>query len=156
MTISITIQGSAHEVIQELQEFLNTRPSPANLAQPESAPVVPVSAQQSAQDHVNPPPSSKGRRKAPAAGAVLEQTPIEQHIAATADEPMLTLDDARERVRQFHAAGHMDESVKVLEHFKIKKLSDADPGAGGKPSAQYAKVIAYYQSLVDAKKNGEG
>lgn len=153
MAISLTISGNAIEVIREMQAFLQSRPAPANLAQPATAP----------QAEPAPPADKKPgtRKKAPAADAVLEQTPIEQYIAAseaaeTTDGPQLTIDDARERVRKFHAAGHMDESVKVLEHFKIKKLSDADPDAGGKPSAKFGAVIAYYQSLVDAKTAEQG
>lgn len=101
-----------------------------------------------------------GRKKAPAAEAVIDQpkTHEDQGKFAARDgeastEPMLTIDEAREKVRGFNTAGHMDEGFKALAEFNAKKLSEVDPAAAksGEKSALYAKLVARIEELIAAK-----
>lgn len=102
---------------------------------------------------VTPEPEGKkpGRKKAPAADAVIEQP--KQEPANEDGAPMLTIDQAREMVRGFNSAGHMDEGFKALAELSAKKLSEVDPenAASGKPSAKYAALVARIEALIAEK-----
>jgi hypothetical protein len=106
-----------------------------------------------------------GRKKAPAAEAVIDATPhqadIEDAIGKTAqpaneDAPMLTIEDVRERTRQFAKDGHMDEVAAEMTARGIKKMSEVDPEAGNKPSVKFAEYVAAIEARIAAKPKLEG
>jgi hypothetical protein len=105
-------------------------------------------------------PATRGRKKAPAAEVVIDQgakqADIEDVTGKTAQPAndsvaMLTVEDMRERIRQFHSAGHMDEVAAEMTARGIKKSSDVDPDAGNKPSAKFAAYVAAIEARISAK-----
>lgn len=143
------IQETPDEVVNAIFLFANrfkaqgaVVPAPANDT---PAPVQEAVAQ----------PKASTRKKAPAAEAVIDQ-PKQADIEdvtgkpANDDGPQLTVEDARERMKQFAADGHMDQVSAALEHFGVKKVSDIDPDAKGKPSAKFGAFVAKIDDLVAA------
>lgn len=150
MTVSVTIQGNAAEVLHEMQTFLSLNGKAANeskLAQfvpPSGDLATPVTPAQVA-EAIKP---TRGK-KAPAAEVVIEQP-------AQADpkpEPTdgLTVDEAREHMKKFAADGHMDQVSAALKSFGVKKVSDVDPDAKGAKSAKFSEFVAKIDELVKAK-----
>lgn len=142
MTISLTINGdNAASVIAELAVFLQSKPSPANLTAAVAAPAAAVSTEIA--DGAIPVSGPKTRKKAPAVDAVIDQPKN--------DALMLTIDDARERMRKFNSDGHMDQSAAALAEVGAKKLSEVDPEAGGNPSPKYHALVTRIEALIAEK-----
>jgi len=93
------------------------------------------------------------RRKAPAAEAVIDQPKQAdvEDVTGKPEQPMLSIDDARERMKKFANDGHMDCVEKALADFNVKKVSDVDPEASGKPSSKFAAFVAKIEEFVAAK-----
>jgi hypothetical protein len=165
MTISLTIMGDdAPRVLHELETLLaGLKPANAGAAAAIPAPQTAapaVSSPQAAQATQEPveQPKPRGRKKAPAADAVIEQTPIEAACAEKGEaqpEPgeykPMTLDEVREFIRGCNTDGHLECVQKAMEHFDLKKTSDMDPDAGGKPSAKFGEYVAKIQQFIDEK-----
>lgn len=138
MPISLTLQGSAAEVLLDLETLLGRKGAAANEAAP-SAPLEVV-------NHEVLPAGKRSGKKAPAAEVVIDQAP-------KASEPVtgLTVDEAREQMKKFAADGHMYQVSAALEHFGVKKVSDVDPDAKGAKSEKFAAFVAKIDELVAVK-----
>lgn len=169
MTISITIQGDdVPTVLHELRQLLlsstapaNSTAAPAPVAPPASASIGPGEAGAAAPktfEDQGRPADRDGEAKPKKGGKKPKQTDIEEvtgkpeTIEATAtvvsEAAMLTIDDARERMRQFCKDGSGEAVYGVLAEFNAQKLSDVDPEAGSKPSEKFAKFIARIEQVV--------
>lgn len=137
--ISMTLNGSMAEVLNDLETLLARRGAPANeQAAPVPVTVVPFETI----------PAGKRGKKAPAADTVIDQP-------AKAAEPEstegLTVDEAREHMKKFAADGNMDQVSAALEHFGVKKVSDIDPDAKGAKSPKFSAFVSKIDELVKAK-----
>lgn len=139
MTVSVTITGTAFEVLGEMLAFVRVNGAPVN---DQPVPATPAPG-------VVTDAPKKNRNKAPAAEVVIEQPAQAEKPAAPTDG--LTVDEARERMKKFAADGHMDQVSAALESFGVKKVSDVDPDAKGAKSAKFAEFVAKIDELVKAK-----
>lgn len=97
-------------------------------------------------------PKPKGRRKAPAADAVLDQ-PVQIDIEEVTGKAgaMLTIEEVREKTRQWSKDGFMDEVAAEMGARGIKKMSEIDPEHDGKPSAKFAGYCAAIEARIAGK-----
>lgn len=151
MTISLTIQGDAASVIMEMKTFLELHGAPANIAQPAPAPAPAPQAATPLEAHLEtlaPKPQAEViPPEKPAKGKKAKPEP-ETIDAKASDVPMLTIEDARERMRQFCKDGHSEAVYGALAEFKADKLSAIDPDSAGKPSPKFAEYVAVIERLI--------
>jgi len=160
MTISLTLNGSASEVLHDLEVLLK-RGAPANGnrdAVAEAAALLPTAP---TAEVIPPTPKStepkKTRQKVSAAEAVVEQPkPADVEDVTGKTEPPgdakgITIDEAREKMKQFANDGHMEQVSQALTDLGVKKVSDVDPDANGKPSAKFAEFITIIEEAVAEK-----
>jgi hypothetical protein len=171
MTVTLTIQGEIATVLNDLETLLAGR-KPANVGAAVDCPAPQAAAPTSLQQEPAEPAPKVGRprKKAPAADAVIEQKAYEDQgrqadrdgeaACAGKVEPQpggMTLDQVREFIRGCNTDGHLECVEQAMQHFGLKKTSDMDPDAGGKPSAKFAEYVAKIQQFIDAKAaNAEG
>lgn len=147
MTICLTINADTPEMLQRFVKGLASGMGTAVLEAAAIAPEVPATAATFAPTE-QAIGVGKGRKKAPAANAIVDQLPAND---SQPDVAMLTVEDVRERSRKFAADGHMDEIAKAMEFYGVKKMSDIDPEALGKPSVKFAQYVAKIEELIAAK-----
>lgn len=138
--ISISFSGTMDGILAEMRELVAMNP-PANDRAPQTATPLEAHLETLApKQEVIPPEKPKRGAKA---------KPEPETIDAKAnDVPMLTIEDARERMRQFCKDGHSEAVYGALAEFKADKLSAIDPDAGGKPSAKFAEYVAAIERII--------
>lgn len=142
MNIRLEINADTPEELSRYVRGLASGMGAAVLDVAANAPELPKGAA-SPLDVVSSPAPAKRGKKAPAADVVLDQPKN--------DALMLTIDDARERMRKFNSDGHMDQSAAALAEVGAKKLSEVDPEAGGNPSPKYHALVTRIETLIAEK-----